>query len=65
MNAHIAILLLLVAGCSSAERERDPDPEPWRIVYVRPDRECPNAGGAYENDGRAVEQEAGPGCEER
>lgn len=62
MTARIT-LLLLVAGCSSADR--DPDPEPWRIVYVHPDRECPNAGGAYENDGRAIEQEAGPGCEGR
>jgi hypothetical protein len=53
------LVLVVLHGCGSAER----DPEPWHVVYVHPDAECPNAGGAYEQDGRVVEQEAGPGCE--
>lgn len=55
-----ALALVLLLGCGSAER----DHVPGDFVLVHPDAACPNAGGAYEQDGRVIEQEAGPGCEE-
>lgn len=55
-----ALLLLVLTGCVV-----EAAPAPRHFVLVELDAQCPNAGGAYEGDGRAIEQEAGPGCEER